>query len=311
MIQLLENFATEFKMKNKGALSIMLVVTDHARTMGLPLEASRLVVERGGQVLGAGIAKVQMILARHGIERVLAKEGGRTSRGSIDNMKAYVGFLNALSEQGVVDFDDVEAFWAQKVREFFAAKPFTLRVDPSHGLRFTVRSLMSQAEDRQREASGTMIVGTVVQHLVGAKLQVVLGERANVEHHGANVNDVKSRGGDFDLGDTSIHVSVSPGEALLLKCRDNLGQGRRPVIVTTRDGLAVAEGLARNLGIADRVDTIEVEQFIATNIYEIGVFEAAKRITAISDIVDRYNAIIDEFETDPSLKIELATRATN
>ncbi len=56
-------------------------------------------------------------------------------------------------------------------------------------------------------------------------------------------------------------MSVSPGEALLLKCRDNLGQGRRPVIVTTREGLAVAEGLARNLGIADRIDTIEVDSF--------------------------------------------------
>ncbi|MEG3093064.1 DUF4928 family protein [Sphingomonas sp. PB1R3] len=310
MIQLLEEFVTKSKIKNKGALSIMLVVTDHARTMGLPLKAANLVVERGGQVLGAGAAKVQAILARHGIDRVLAKEGGRTSRGSIDNMKAYVAFLNDAHELGPLDLDTIEGFWVQKVREFFAAKPFTLRVDPSHGLRSTVRSLVAQAEERQREAGGTMIVGTVLQHLVGAKLQVALEGRADVEHHGANVNDVKSRGGDFDLGDTSIHVSVSPGEALLLKCRDNLGQGRRPVIVTTREGLAVAEGLARNLGIADRVDTIEVEQFLATNIYEIGVFEAAKRITAISDIVDKYNAIIDEYETDPSLKIDLATRAT-
>lgn len=310
MIQLLEEFVTKSKIKNKGALSIMLVVTDHARTMGLPLKAANLVVERGGQVLGAGAAKVQAILARHGIDRVLAKEGGRTSRGSIDNMKAYVAFLNDAHELGPLDLDTIEGFWVQKVREFFAAKPFTLRVDPSHGLRSTVRSLVAQAEERQREAGGTMVVGTVLQHLVGAKLQVALEGRADVEHHGANVNDVKSRGGDFDLGDTSIHVSVSPGEALLLKCRDNLGEGRRPVIVTTREGLAVAEGLARNLGIADRVDTIEVEQFLATNIYEIGVFEAAKRITAISDIVDRYNAIIDEYETDPSLKIDLATRAT-
>lgn len=310
MIQLLEEFVTKSKIKNKGALSIMLVVTDHARTMGLPLKAANLVVERGGQVLGAGAAKVQAILARHGIDRVLAKEGGRTSRGSIDNMKAYAAFLNDAHELGPLDLDTIEGFWVQKVREFFAAKPFTLRVDPSHGLRSTVRSLVAQAEERQREAGGTMIVGTVLQHLVGAKLQVALEGRADVEHHGANVNDVKSRGGDFDLGDTSIHVSVSPGEALLLKCRDNLGQGRRPVIVTTREGLAVAEGLARNLGIADRIDTIEVEQFLATNIYEIGVFEAAKRITAISDIVDRYNAIIDEYETDPSLKIDLATRAT-
>ncbi len=40
-----------------------------------------------------------------------------------------------------------------------------------------------------------MVVGTVLQHLVGAKLQVALEGRADVEHHGANVNDVKSRAG--------------------------------------------------------------------------------------------------------------------
>ena len=59
---------------------------------GLPLDPDQLVTKSGGQVRGLGQSQVQKILARHGIERVLAAEGGRTSRGSLGNMRAYVRF---------------------------------------------------------------------------------------------------------------------------------------------------------------------------------------------------------------------------
>ena len=57
---------------------------------GLPLDPKLLVTQGGGQVLGLGRASVQSVLKRHGIERVLAAEGGRTSRGSLNNMRQYV-----------------------------------------------------------------------------------------------------------------------------------------------------------------------------------------------------------------------------
>lgn len=305
----LEAFASANRINTKGSLSIVLVVTDHARRMGFPLDPARLVAPNSEtQVLGASGAKVQGILQRHGIDRVLSAEGGRTSRGSVQNMKAYVACLNALTEGGPLDLEAVEAFWVEKVQAFFAGKPFTLRMDASHGIRAMVRNLMEQALDRQRSGTGAMIVGTVVQHLVGAKIAVAMRGRLDVDHHGSNVNDVRARGGDFDLGDTSIHVSVSPSEALLRKCADNLADGRRPIIVTGKDGVAVAEGLARNQGIADRIDVLEVEQFIATNVYEIGKFEANTREEAISDIITEYNSIVSTVETDPSLLIDLHSR---
>ena len=48
----------------------------------------------------------------------------------------------------------------------------------------------------------------------------------------------------------------------------------------------------------------EVEQFIALNLYELGKFGAEGRRVAVSDFVTRYNEIIEDVETDPSLKIE-------
>jgi len=45
-----------------------------------------------------------------------------------------VAFLNDRSQGGALDLDSVEAFWIARVREFFAAKPFVLRVDLSNGV---------------------------------------------------------------------------------------------------------------------------------------------------------------------------------
>src|ERR1700722_15073892 len=108
--------------RGKGPISVALVVTQHGIKMGLPLDPESLVTDGGGQVLGLGKGAVQAILKRHGISRVLAAGGGRTSRGSLNNMREYVAFLNALQESGTVDFAAIEAFWIERVHEFFAAK---------------------------------------------------------------------------------------------------------------------------------------------------------------------------------------------
>lgn len=144
-----------------------------------------------------------------------------------------------------------------------------------------------------------------MQHLVGAKLDLLYGA-GKVVHHGANTSDQNpDRTGDFDLGDVSIHVSISPAEALIRKCADNIAAGRKPIIVTGKRGLTLAEGLAENAGISDRLDVIEFEQFIATNIYELGEFEQSKRKDKVQELVAHYNRIVTTYETDPSLKIEV------
>ena len=92
---------------------------------------------------------------------------------------------------------------------------------------------------------------------------------------------------------------------MIRRCQENLDAGFRPMIVTLQKGLSVAEGLAANANIADRLDVFEIEQFVALNLYELGKFKATGRRTVIEEIVERYNAIIDEIETDPSLRIAI------
>ena len=303
--QELSTFAGKQAFRGKGPLCVALVVTEHARTLGLPLDPEKLVTEGGGQVLGLGKAAVQAILKRHAITRVLASEGGRTSRGSLKNMREYVAFLNELKRKGRVDLNAVEKFWIARVHEFFAGKPFKIRLDPSRSLRTVVRDVIAQAVERQKTSPGMYYAGAVLQHLVGAKLDCALGEGQFKHNSFSTADEPGGRKGDFFLGDVAIHVTTSPGEAVIDRCRENMNDGHRPILVTLQKGLTVAEGLATNVGLADRIDIFEIEQFVAINIYELGQFASDGRAIAITEMVKRYNAIVEEFETDPSLKIEL------
>lgn len=291
-------------MTGKGSLGVALVVTRHAKKRGLPLDPNTLLTEQGGQVAGLGKGAVQAILSEHGITQVLAEEGGRTSRGSVGNMRAYVAFLNELKSKGLADLDAIEEWWCERVRTFIAGKPLVLHFDTSKSIKSIIHDLLEQAEKRQGESSGTMYVGTVIQQLVGAKLDIVLD---GIPHHGASVADEGTgRDADYVMGNVAIHVTTAPGEALMRKCSRNLANGLRPVIVTIERGLAVAQGLAHQAGIADRIDVLDVEQFLASNLYEHSRFELFGMRDSIERLIEKYNDIIEEYETDPSLRIDFA-----
>lgn len=179
-----------------------------------------------------------------------------------------------------------------------------LRFDAAKSMRTAIRDLLAQAEKRQAAVRGATIMGTVLQHLVGAKLSLILPELPAM--HGASVADeVSGRDGDFIVEDVAIHVTTAPSEGLIRKCRRNLDHSIKPIIITTYRKVPVAEELADVQSISDRLDVFDVEQFLAGNIYELGKFTVTGRKTTAELLISAYNKIIDECETDPSLKIDL------
>lgn len=304
----LGDFVSRHEFTEKGPLCVALAVTDYARSKGLPLSADDLVTQGsrgGGQVRGLGKTKVQSILQRHEILRVLADEGGRTSRGSLNNMRTYVNFLNGLETDNSADLIAIEAYWIDRVRAFFAAKPFNIKLDDSRGLRHLVRDILDQANFRQKDSPGVHYVGAVLQHPVGAKLDCALGAGVCSHNSFSTADAPRDRVGDFSVGEVSIHVTTTPGEAVIERCRENLHDGYKPVIITLQRGVIVATGLAENRGLEERIDIFEIEQFIASNLYESGEFRAKGWKDAINCLIDDYNAIVESVETDPSLRIEI------
>lgn len=75
--------------------------------------------------------------------------------------------------------------------------------------------ICSHRQNKSETCNGSPIIaGTMLQHLVGAKLNLLLD--SPLQHHGANVaDDVSGREGDFIVEDVAIHVTTSPSEALI------------------------------------------------------------------------------------------------
>jgi hypothetical protein len=295
------------KVKGKGEIATMIFASRFARNRHLPFDvAAGITTDKKGQVKGLGVSAVQAILAEYGINQILAKEGGRTSRGSLGNIG---DFLTALNErhraQQLTDSDLplIEAWWVDQADQFFRAKPFRLRYEPGNSLQSVISDLLSQAQERHRAGNGTMYLGTMLQHLVGATLALALPDVA-IPHFGSSVADASSgRVGDFKIGDTIIHVTTAPGEPVLRVCLDNIHAGLRPIVVTLREMLSSVEAFAGIIGIEDRVDAFDVKQFIVGNLYGLGGFDGGQRQHNVNLLIDKYNEIVAAHETDPSLQI--------
>ena len=91
-------------------------------------------------------------------------------------MEVYVGALNDLHQAAALDLDAALAWWIQKVRAHFASEGPRFQFDPGKSLRSNIENLLNQARALQSDSGGTNYVGAMLQHLVGAKLDVVLGK---------------------------------------------------------------------------------------------------------------------------------------
>lgn len=300
----LKPFQIEYDVFSKGKLSLVIQFTRMVKDKEFPLQVSDFQTDSKGQVSGIGGGNLKKILKEHGITRQLTSEGGRTSRGSMGLMMAYVTLLNALNEKRKVNLDEAENYWAEEVRQFFNNQPFILSADPSKTIRANLDDLFEQAKKREQQNKGTRYLGVMLQHLVAAKLQVILPEGA-FTIHGASVADAQTdRSGDFVINNTSIHCTTMPGDLLMEKCKANISAGSRPVIITIYDRVHTAMTLVEDAGLAGRVEIWDIQQFLSSNVLEHSLFVDGNRNTTLGDIIERYNAIVESVETDPSLRIE-------
>ncbi len=151
-----------------------------------------------------------------------------------------------------MDIDFVEGWWIEKTRVYFASEnqissqKLKLRFDTRKSITANTGDLLAQAGELQANSDGTNYVRAMLQHLVGAKLDLVLGP-GKIKHHGFSVADQSTeRSGDFHIDAVAIHVTTNPNEALVNKCGENLKNGLKPIIITTTGGVGVAAFQLRN-----------------------------------------------------------------
>lgn len=301
---MLREFQNENNIFSKGKLSVVIQLTRLFQGKAFPLNSNDFKTEKEGQVIGLGGGNLKKILKSHGITQQLSSEGGRTSRGSMGLMMNYVNFLNAWNTATTVNLIEIEAFWAEQVREYFRNQPLILTADTSKTIGSNLDELFEQVKKRQKQTPGMQYLGTVLQHLVAAKLSLILPE-GSFEIHGASVADAPTaRTGDFVINKTIIHCTTSVGDLLISKCKSNISAGYRPVIITIYERVQTALNQIEDAELAGRVEVWDIQQFLSANVHEHSLFDDEKRNAKLGAIIENYNQIILEKEHDPSLRIE-------
>jgi len=145
----------------------------------------------------------------------------------------------------------------------------------------------------------------VAQYLVGAKLECRFPD-ATVDNLSYSTADQQlGRSGDFLVGDTAFHVTVSPNPGHLERCQTNLRQGHRAFLLVPYSRL---EGTRQNVSgtsLNERVSVEAIESFVSQNLEELAHFSSNERREHLRLLLETYNRRVDAVENDKSILVEI------
>lgn len=288
---------------NTNVMNTGLIVSNMVKD-GLPIEDDRLYSNGQSQVKGLSGATIAKILKNHGETRTFTREGGRTSRGTLKLADSFRNAINTtISTASHIDYSEasksLESFFVNCVREdYFNKQRLSVELDSRKPVSTIIQEILYAAAERTDKPAGT-----VLQHLVGAKLQLRFPD-INIGTDHANSADIQTdREGDFQIGTTAFHVTVAPMEKLILRCKENKMAGYRPVILTLESKVIAAKQLAEIANIDKDISIQSAETFIGTNIEEIATYDSNKIELSIAKLIREYNRRIKSIEVDKSLMI--------
>jgi hypothetical protein len=193
--------------------------------------------------------------------------------------------------------ETLQGVLVEKVRAWHNRRRIAFTFDPSQSTWRIVREILEQARETKKE-------GPVAQYLVGAKLQLRYpGEQ--VENFSFSTSDVQQgRPGDFLLGDTAFHVTVSPTPGLYERCRENLRNDLRVYLVVPDRILVGAHQNAESIE-PGRIFVESIEGFVGGNVDELSAFARSRFLAQFRLLLETYNRRVDAVETDKSMLIEI------
>lgn len=293
---------------NRNVMTVGLIMCEHMMEQ-FPLAESKWFA--GTQVSLLGGSRINKILARYGEARALASEGGRTSRGSQELARGFHVAVNessaadALAEASFQVRTDVvkllQAAMVERIQtDFFDRQRLRIEYRSHEPTRVAITQLLGAAGRRGGNATGA-----VAQHLVGAALCLQYPEMDVDNHSYTTADEQTGRVGDFVVENAALHVTTAPGEALMRKCETNLALDLFPMVLTLRERIAAAEGLAGNFNIADLISVRNIVEFVADAVDIPAKYARGQMVTRLRGLLDAYNARVAAAEPDPSLQVEI------
>ena len=191
----------------------------------------------------------------------------------------------------------LQQFLVERVRDFHNLQRLEIIFDPAKSTWQSIQDLLQKAAEGGKD-------GPVAQYLVGAKLQLRFPE-LKISNESYSTADMQlGRPGDFRVGDTVFHVTVSPMTAVYEKCKKNLDQGLK-VYLLVPDRLVAGTRQNSELQAAGRIVVQSLEAFVSQNIDELSSFSNSEVKKAFRKLLEIYNSRVDSTETNKSMMIEI------
>lgn len=286
----------------KGTICAALVVLERLKfDFNLDLKSHR--AAGGSQIKGAGGQAVKKILASFGEVRPFTAEGGRTNRGGPGDILAMLETLQSLGIDKLSEpnrntiLHDMQSYLVERIIDFHGRQRIKLIFDPSVTTWQTIQRLLAAARETGKE-------GPVAQHMVGAKLELRFPELSIGKESYSTADRQLGRPGDFLIGDTAFHVTVSPMQQLFAKCVENVNEGYRAFILVP-DRILSGTRQNADLTLSGRICVESIESFVATNIEELSIFTKDNIVHGMRRLLETYNQRVSVSELDKSMMIEI------
>ena len=284
----------------RSTLAGAVVIIDKLRTIA-PLSSTDIFTSNG-QIIGGRGAALKETLANYGLAPFL-KDGVTTrSTRKFERLAESLEWGAPITNWPIQARQEAVEIIIKPVLEevgfFFQRQHLKLKLDRQESPSIWVEELFQVARDRSQ--------GRIEQHLVGAKLQRRLPGQT-VTEQAAFAGDVQTgRTGDFVIGENVFHVTAAPTPAVIAKCQENLRQGLHPILVTPKNTIERAKGMASSEEPLDRrISFVALEDFLTLNIIELASETGESFIEVLKAILSIYNKRITGAESDQSLRIEV------
>ncbi len=287
----------------RGAIGAALVALERLKEKyDLNLDSHRTAAGKS-QIIGLSGVAVARILKAHGETRPFLTEGGRTNRGAAGAVSSMLDALKRTdlqkldSSARIKILDALQAYLIERVREYHGRQRLKIVYDPTQTARQSIHDFLALAQVEGKE-------GPVAQYLVGAKLQIRF-PGLQVENKSYSTADEQSdRPGDFLIGDTAFHVTVSPMPGLYEKCKRNIQSGFR-VYLLVPERIVVGTRQNAESAAPGKIAVESIESFVAPNIEELATFSKSELVHSFKRLMETYNERVSAVENDKSLLIEI------
>ena len=287
----------------RGLVASSLCVLERLRDVR-SLDFADHVTRKGGQIAGVSHKRQNIVLSRFGETRVYTKEGGRTNRGNHDYIRAMLeairqdGFLKLNEDAQDKAIDKMQKLLYGVVRKHFDLVKVSFEIPQPLSPHACIRAILEAAESSSKQ-------GPVAQQLVAAKLRLRFPS-IEIPAFPVFAQDTQTgRKGDVVVNDTAIHVTIAPNENHYRACRKNVSESMLALLLVPSIKVDATRQFLAQTGPVNGIAVQGIEDFVAQNIGEIAEFNKGNLATALGRLLNEYNNIIDQHESDKSLMIEI------